>query len=242
MEKLTIPYVKESNRVAWTLDQISSNYPFVLMDTSAIIGHRHTSKNLNEKKILNLEESDFRSILDYAENHPIYVTKKVLDEVIFKIPSNLSGYNETNLDLRKFYSSLQSRHKDINSNRHGKIIRNSRNFFGTQEKLRQKARDVLRTIDLKNSRIYDLFYETAKNTFSQKLSETDKDFLVHGLLLSLFLPTAIITRDGPMEEAYFGIMRNAYYNQEESSFNQFGCFFRMGKNAFKTYPAVSNRE
>ena len=243
MEPSVIPKAWQAFHEIWTLGKISLNYHFVLMDTCAIISHRQSSKILSEKKILNLEESAFRSTIDFAETHPVYVTKRVLDEVTFDVPKNLVGYNDSNLDLRKFYTAIQAKKRNSNlSGGHHVGMNNARNYFGTQEKLRRNLPNILKTINLENSSIYDVLREGFKPFFPKKLSETDKDFLVHGLLLSCFMPTAIVTRDGGICDSYFAFMKDSCYRGENYFFDRFGCFDRIGKNDFETYLPVSNKE
>lgn len=221
MQRVESKIVQKPKEVL-TLEEIARNYHFILFDTCAL-GLPSINNQFDNKRVMRTLKQSFNFLLDSPFISQFYITERVLSEVL---PQD-KAISYPNLDLSKFYSALRKKGREIDST-HSVNMKRFREFLNFKRNFASKFAGRAHVIDFANSGIYDLLFEGDSDCFENGTSEINRDFLIHGVILSYLSPIAIITGEKGIVISYYRMSRLSPF-----SFENFGCFVKTGENSFE---------
>jgi len=205
-----------------TLDEITSKYSIILMDTSILC-----NGCLKERRRLNFWDERRNELEEQIKFMDLLIDYIKKDAPYFITPLIAEEYLRGNYPYKRIIKS-----KEVQQNR--KILelcRKTRDSSKKRKSLIDTFREKDRILKLNNDEqdLYNTFCETHPNLLGYELGDVDLDFFISGAVISQARePVGLICND-------FGIARAWRYvlNKRELNSGQLGFIIRTEINGFR---------
>ncbi len=210
---------QKNSKDIFSLDQITENYDFVLVDTSALLSSMK-SHGTERNGFVNHESAIFFA-KHFRNNSNLYVTYSVLGEYDPTQSGYFLGYGEKDIKGGRYLSS-----KEINSIRKTKKrIKKTNRLVSTI----QNENRILQ-LDKKEWKLYEGIEEKIRESCEgYGVGEVDKDLFISGAIIANTRGhSSLISND-------FGIVKvwRDFLSSEGISNRQFGFFVRDSPTKFR---------
>lgn len=200
-----------------SINQICEKYNLVLVDTCSFLNYRRKYLHFQSTRTkLERSEAGNKTLNFWLQNIPnflqIFCTSYVLGEL------DTSGEYKYAKSLKRFLTHTGGGKKGNNVL---KLMRSKNMEKKNKKKLITLLQDQNRilTLNPKQQEDYESFLQTySQNCKKHKLSETDQHILISALIISLYQPTCIISKDNGISQTWIEIIKRRKISRDDFNF------------------------